>query len=217
MAQSSTVQERERDLQRLMTFVDAIVAIAGTLLVLPLVELANSRALDEGVSELLWENQGEFWAFLVSFLVIAQMWLVQHRILSPVERQSPHIVGLLLAWTLTIVLLPFPTSLLADSGDEALAKILYMGLLAVSTAILAVLAWVIRRDPSVRSEGEPSDPVDSFIPSLIFVVALVISLLWPAASYFPLLLLFLGDPIGSALRRLRRGADTVQAPVGDGH
>ena len=37
----ATGQERERDLERFLTFVDAVVAIAITLLVLPLVEISQ--------------------------------------------------------------------------------------------------------------------------------------------------------------------------------
>jgi len=46
MSDQATARERERDLDRLLTFVDAIVAIAITLLVLPLL-----AEVDEGLAE----------------------------------------------------------------------------------------------------------------------------------------------------------------------
>jgi len=39
-----------------------------------------------------------------------------------------------------------------------------------------------------------------------FVVALVVSLAVPAASYWPLFLLFLTDPVARSIRRLVSGA-----------
>jgi hypothetical protein len=63
--------ERDRNFDRLLTFVDAIVAIAITLLVLPLVELAPELGDDGSVADLLRDHSDELWAFALSFYVIA--------------------------------------------------------------------------------------------------------------------------------------------------
>lgn len=197
---TETSHARERDLERLITFVDAVVAIAITLLVLPLAEIAGEMSGGERVADLLDDHQGELWAFLISFFVIAQLWLSQHRILSPVVRQRGPLTVLLLGWTLTIVLLPFPTSLLSDAGDQALTKILYIGPMALSSGLLATLAWLVSRDETMR-DGPAVDPVPGSVPCLVFLVALGVSLLWPVTSYYPVLLLLAQEPFGIALRR----------------
>ena len=103
--------ERERDLERFLTFVDAVVAIAITLLVLPLVEV--SRELETGISvaSLLDEHSAELWAFFLSFAVIAKFWFVQHASARHVIRYDNRYATLTVLWLLTIVLLPFSTSL----------------------------------------------------------------------------------------------------------
>ena len=101
--------ERERDLERLLTFVDAVVAIAITLLVLPLAEIGSQLGTGT-VADLLREHAIDILGFLLSFTVIARLWLAQHQIVRNLVRQSPAVVRLLLAWTLTIVFLPFPTA-----------------------------------------------------------------------------------------------------------
>ena len=68
---TESFRDRERDLDRFLTFVDAVVAIAITLLVLPLAEAAGE--IGEGsVGDLLRANEDKLLGFLLSFLVIAQ-------------------------------------------------------------------------------------------------------------------------------------------------
>ena len=80
--------ERERGLDRFLTFVDAVVAIAITLLVLPLAELAGEVG-DGSVTDLLDEHRGELFAFFLSFFVIARLWFAQHHVVDGLVRQDP--------------------------------------------------------------------------------------------------------------------------------
>ena len=122
--------ERDRNFDRLLTFVDAIVAIAITLLVLPLVELAPEIRDGGDVGDLLRDHSDELWAFALSFYVIARIWLSQHHAVAPLLAGNPRITVLLIAWTFTIVVLPFPTSLVASAGGQAPTKVLYVGTMA---------------------------------------------------------------------------------------
>jgi uncharacterized membrane protein len=197
------VTERERDLERFLTFVDAIVAIAITLLVLPLVEVGAE--IGEGsVPELLAEHRIDILGFLLSFTVIARLWLAQHHIVRSLVRQSRPVVQLLLGWTLTIVFLPFPTALVVGTSDDSVAKLLYIGTMAVSSGLLAVLAWVIGRDRNLRDGDARPDGLSAAAITVGFVLALVISVAFPATSYWPLLILVLTDPVVDRIRRHTR-------------
>ena len=69
MTQQVERAERSRDLERFITFVDAMVAIAITLLVLPLVEISGDAALDEeSVAHFLHPHQAEIFSFLLGGL-----------------------------------------------------------------------------------------------------------------------------------------------------
>src|SRR4051812_13366377 len=98
---------RRRDFERLLTFVDAIVAIAITLLVLPLAELTADVG-DQPVTHVLRAHQGQLWSFLLSFAVIARLWFVQHHSLRNVLIAPSRLGVLLMSWSATIVFLPFP-------------------------------------------------------------------------------------------------------------
>lgn len=197
--------ERERDFDRFLTFVDAIVAIAITLLVLPLVDLAGTFQGDS-VAHLLGESRDQIGAFFLSFVVIADLWLTQHRLLHNVVVSDRVLIRLLLLWSLTIVVLPFPTALVAGStGQQAATKLLYVGTMAVSALVLALMCLVIRSHPEIRDSAESPDLVRAFAMAGVFVLALAVMLLFPGLSYWPLLLLILPDRL-VPLWRGRSGA-----------
>src|ERR1700754_850335 len=112
---------RDRDFERFLTFVDAVVAIAITLLVLPLVDVAGEGTSHSDVGAVLSEHSDQFLAFGISFLVISRLWVAQHRVLRPVIAESHWVSVLLMLWLATIVVLPFTTALIAQVGHSALA------------------------------------------------------------------------------------------------
>jgi uncharacterized membrane protein len=183
--------QRERDLERFLTFVDAIVAIAITLLVLPLVEAAGQVGTGESVSQLLHTNAAQIGAFFLSFAVISNLWLAQHAVLRHVVAADARMNRLLLLWTLTIVVLPFPTALISghDVSDQAATKILYVGTMAASALVLTMVTFAVRRDRGLRDSDEAPDYWGSLLVTGAFLVALALMLLFPALSYWPLLLL----------------------------
>ena len=216
MAPRATGRERERNLDRLLTFVDAVVAIAITLLVLPLVELTAEVGRATSVAQLLEENGAAFWAFLLSFAVIARLWFVQHRALEHVVAGNHRLELLLVVWTLTIVFLPFPTALAARAGDQAATKILYVGTIAVSTLVLGLVDHVVAGGEVVTDADGTTDMLVPLVNVALLLVALAIMLLVPVVSYFPMFLLALDDQVLRVLRRLRRthAAAEVGEPPG---
>ena len=199
--------ERDRGFERFITFVDAIVAIAITLLVLPLVELTAEAAEYDSVADLLRENQGEIWAFLLSFAVIARLWFVQHDSVRHVLGYDRRVAQLLLLWALTIVFLPFPTALVAEAADDAATKVLYIGTMVLSVICLTLVEAYVARHPELTDGQNDTDPVNGAANVAMLALALVITLAVPATSYVPLLLLLVADRVADGWRRLRGRGD----------
>jgi len=193
--------ERQQDLDRLLTFVDAIVAIAITLLVLPLAELTTDIG-DEPVTRLLSAHQSQLWSFLLSFTVIARLWFVQHASVRHLRVAPAGFGFLLMAWTATIVFLPFPTALVADTGSQTLTKILYTGTITLNVVLVAVMEFLIQRDPRL-TDGRGTPHLAAALSNVfLLLVSLVLTLLLPGPSYYTLLLLTLDSVVLRLWRRV---------------
>jgi uncharacterized membrane protein len=197
----------DRGLDRLITFLDAVVAIAITLLVLPLVDVLPDVGSTVPLGDLLLAESRRFTAFALSFAVIAQLWLVHHRIVEQVGSYDRPFVLVNLLWTFTIVLLPFATEVSSVYDDQRLAVGIYIGTMTVSSACLTLLTVLLVRRPYLRRPGaeEPEDDLpNGLLTTGTFVLALVVGVAVPRIGYLALLLLFLTEPVRRLLTRRAR-------------
>jgi uncharacterized membrane protein len=203
MAEHERAVERERDFDRFLTFIDAIVAIAVTLLVLPLIEIAGDVS-ELSVGDLLHQHTGQIFSFLLSFFVIAQLWFAQHNIVRTVVVQDRIVTRCLMVWALTIVVLPVPTALVSGSHEGDKTEVLYIGTMALSSLSLTVASLRVAANPRIRDGGIPANPVDSITTLAIMLLAMVLSLVIPGAGYLPLLLLLASGRVSAVVRSRRK-------------
>lgn len=195
---------------RLITFADAVVAIALTLLVLPLSEVAADLAGSENVGKVLSDHRAEVGAFVLSFLVIWVLWTAHHRVMEYFDGYDGVIFRLTLIWLFTIVVLPFTTQLLAGSNSTTNdgSAPLYDGVLLVSSLSLAGMSWWGKRHPALLHQNTEetrqwlTEPVSLVTPAILFV-ALVLSIFVPGFGSWPLLALVLDDRIEHLWLRVR--------------
>jgi uncharacterized membrane protein len=193
----------DRGLDRFITFLDAVVAIAITLLVLPLAEVLTGEQLPANVAEVFTQNGARFGAFLLSFVVIARLWRGHHRMVERVGGYDRPFVLVNLLWVLTIVFLPFATQLAAAySAHDRLAVLVYIGTMALSSVLLAAAAVLIWRRPALRREGvskEAAFPRAAFLTTGALLLALVLGVAFPRVNYYALLLLLFTGPLDRLL------------------
>jgi TMEM175 potassium channel family protein len=193
-----------RGLERLITFVDAVVAIAITLLVLPLVELLAGEGRETDLAAVFTAHGKEFEAFLLSFAVIARLWWAHHRLGEQVGGYDGAFVLINLAWLLTIVFLAFATQAVATFRVDRLPVALYVGTMTASAACLLLLTVLISRRPGLRRADVTAD--DSTVRAAVtttalLALALVVGVALPAVNYWALLLLVLTGPVERLLRQ----------------
>lgn len=198
----------ERGLDRLVNFSDATVAIAITLLILPLVDAAShigSRPFGDFVAENVWEIV----AFVVSFVVIARFWVVHHQIFESVRDYNGAIVWFNFLWLLAIVTIPFSANVLsAGAGQRPDVYALYIGDMLVATIATRLMTAVLHRNPELMTEESRGsiDVTQGIAEMSIMAVALVLAVLIPAVNLFWLFLLFLSGPLHALLHRLVYGS-----------
>lgn len=144
-------QPEAETVSRLMNFTDAIVAIAVTLLVLPLIDI-EPPGEGETVWQVIAQNSGQFTAFFLSFVITLIYWRRHHRMFDGLTSFTPVLQMLNTAWLLLIVLFQFPTRMVGESQDGANGSAtLYLVYLAVVGFMTMGLAYYLGRHPELRS------------------------------------------------------------------
>ncbi|MCW3839540.1 TMEM175 family protein [Micromonospora yasonensis] len=202
-------RRRERTLQRTTAFTDAGVAIALTLLVLPLVDFADQSTARKSVAQLFAEHVGDVLSFAVSFLVIALFWRTHRHLYEQLVDYDESLLILNTMWLMAVVFLPFPTArLFVETRLRTDSAVLYLcNMLVISLLALAQVWWVVRH-PDLRA---PSSPLTSraLAPpvalSVTFAVAALAAIASPAAGLWVLACLPLAQYLAIRLSRPATG------------
>lgn len=194
--------------ERTKAFVDAVVAIAMTLLVLPLMEsVGDSAARDHTTWEWLVDQRDQLQSFLISFVLIAMFWMLHHRLFVSVERITPALMWITVGWMLTIVWMPVVTALTGQVADDALQKTLYIGTLVVTSGMLLVTRIYLARHPDLHSASRQDVRAGISVDLsmiVLFLVALAIAIVFPAVGYLGLFVMFLTGTVQKLMARMLR-------------
>ncbi len=196
--------------ERAKAFVDAVVAIALTLLILPLLEsltrLADRKSGPGNAAEWFSANQQLLLSFLISFVVIAMFWVGHHRMYAQVHHVTPLLLWLNMAWLLTIVWLPVATAMTSVLDDsDPLVKVVYIGTMTVTSLLAFAQAIFLRAHGALHAIPAPAvlrSIAVALATSVLFALSLVVALLVPSIGYFALFLLWLTGPVASLIARL---------------
>ena len=204
-----------RGLDRLIFFTDAIAAIAITLLILPLADLVPLAPTDVLPGQFLLDHLSELLAFLLSFAVIARLWIAHHSLFEHVSAYSPALRNLSLLWAFTIVVLPLPTAMVAHWSTDSIVVGFYIGTMFVSSLLLMSMTILTRRSVALQ---EPTHPLSSravtasVLSTAEFLVALILGTVFQEINYWGLFALFLSAPVFLILR-LRRARATAHSAI----
>lgn len=205
------VMRTQRGFDRLVNFSDAVVAIAITLLILPLVD-ASPEVVKEGIGPYFHDNFWQFLAFAISFVVIARLWMVHHQVFGWIDGYTSGLMWLNILWLAAIVFMPFTANVLSDSPNgQPDVYALYIGDLLLATVTMQFMEVIIVRTPGMLlpEAADRSDLLRGWTFVFLMALALVLAVLFPGGGMFWLLILFLSQPLHILLTRLsRRGAST---------
>ena len=175
---------------RLETFCDGVFAIALTLLILEIkVPLAENIQTSDDLWHSLKHLLPYLYAFLLSFGIILISWVNHHAMMKLVHKATPPFIyanGFLL---LIIVMMPFPTALLAefgftDAAKPAVAVYSFVNLLN-NIGWLLVTHTALKPKPLTKNEASKKAMEDIFKRGrFAFIIYLSCTIL---AFWFPLI------------------------------
>jgi uncharacterized membrane protein len=196
--------QTERGFDRLVNFSDATVAIAITLLILPLVDLAGEIGRDTSPLDVVSQHWPSFASFAVTFAVIARFWLQHHRLFEHIARYNRPLIVANFVWLAAIVFLPFAANALsaASRRHDASLFAIFLGTLVVASFASTAMELILRRHPDLlRPDVPPVDLIGSLVSAGLLVVALVLAYAVPAVGLLWILLLLLAPPAERLIRR----------------
>lgn len=124
-------------LERAVALSDGVFSIAATLLII------DVRLPHPGVPfswSMLVEIGPRLLGYVISFLVIGQMWVAHHRKLRLVERLDIRALWLNLLFLMFIAFLPFPTAVLSEHADRD--AVVFYALTIASAALMLLALWL---------------------------------------------------------------------------
>ncbi|WP_344320035.1 TMEM175 family protein [Streptomyces macrosporus] len=165
--------------QRMFALTDGVMSIALTLLVLD-IDLPDGlrgaelrEALDEALSQVA--------TFLLSVVVIALFWRAHQAVLREVERIGTRLFWLNVAFLALVSLIPFPTSVLQDYGDEFVGPGLYGAVIGTAATVLYAMELELGRRPTgARRRTVPPPPAQA----LVFLLSVGIAAVSPTAAIY---------------------------------
>lgn len=156
---------------RLEAFYDAIIAIIVTVLVLELPQPAGASLAS------MWAIKTSYFAYLISFLVCANLWQYHHLIYQHVDKVNTRIIWLNILLMFVFSLIPYLTIFTADHPNALLPQALY----GLDFIVVDIILFVMARSlVKINSESEYlKDALNIkdalFIPFVIFLVGFAVA------------------------------------------
>jgi uncharacterized membrane protein len=160
--------------ERLVTLVDGVFAIAITLLVL---DLSVARELDPAAYRAaLRELLPDLGAYALSVWVLGSYWRDHRRIFQDVREIDGQVISISMVGLGVAALVPFPTRLLADYGDQPVSVAVYAGAVAALGASHLAVAAVLAKRPWLRHD-RPSEAASTLylLDSATIVVVFLVT------------------------------------------
>jgi len=197
-----TLEETERRI----SFVDAAVAIALTLQIVPLMDTANEYFYSEendgdthSVTGWFYLHKDQLITFSFSFFVIYRSWLTQAELFWNLEYFTHGISVLLWVWLLSVFFLPIASILLFATKPEPLLHVVYFSTIFI-IKLLHLFMILITRSHMDRIYKKNCvditgyEMVDTSVDLLLLIVITGISFI-PGVRFFGAILLVLGPSI----------------------
>jgi uncharacterized membrane protein len=190
-----------RATDRVITFSDAVVAIAITLLAIDL-PIPASKSNGQFLYDLSHANRSAYLAFLISFLVIANHWSTHRKQFRYVCKLDSRLTRLNMLWLLMIILVPFSTRVVTSDGQLGARFMVYAVNQIIATGCALAMSREVRAAhllrPTAPASARHADPVPYLSMMLLYAVSIPVAFV---AGSWAFALWALSPRVGNLLRR----------------
>jgi uncharacterized membrane protein len=214
-------REPARDTQRIEAFSDAVIAIMLTLLALDLLRFDVGEAKRDGLLAALAQNGPAYFAFVLTFLVIGQIWVTHHNLWRYIARVDQGVLVLNLMLLAFVAVTPFAAQVLAEAlaqlprHEQSLAAAFYSAVMLGQALTFNLIVWWSRWQklchPEVDARLHGAIGRRYLIGPALYAAALGLAFVAPAAGlacYIGVIALYLWPGPGD-LPAGRRKADVA--------
>jgi len=173
--------------ERFVTFMDALMAIIMTIMVLEIKIPDVETLTDETLRQELHKAITPFIGFLVSFGTLTMIWISHHDLVREIKVITKQFALLNFLLILIIALVPFSTALGWGYSKTSLAVFIYalnVFLLSAVFAILYGFSVVKKLIPVATSQYMRAKKIISFSGLVLLVIAMFLSFVNPGISLF---------------------------------
>lgn len=160
--------------ERLTVFVDAVIAIAVTLLALDLPK--PSGTTNTALLHSAWDQRAGYMAFVISFLVIAAHWRSHHWLFRYVTQLDGRVAGLTIGWLFMQVITPFATAVITGDGAFQVRFGFYACVQIAAFVLFALMVREIQRRALHRPDIPPNLFARSYLRTLGVCAGFAISI-----------------------------------------
>jgi uncharacterized membrane protein len=190
---------------RVAFFCDAVYAISLTLLVTSLDVPDILHDTDAGdLWSALGDDRSRIITFFVSFVVIGNFWLANHRFVSHLAAMSRRLVYVTLIYLAFVAFLPFPSAVLGAYSDNAVGVAFYAISIAFVSGLEGAMFWLAWRQSllvdTLNAAAFRWALVASLVPVAMFLISIPIAFVSPLLGIVTWLVTF---PVEAVLERFR--------------
>lgn len=196
-----SIEERQGELDRLISLSDGVFAFAMTLLIVSVEvpDLSDDQARTQLVSDVssLW---GQILSYVIGFLVIAFLWGSHRRIFSRVRDFDDWLTKLSIVLLMFVAFLPFPTGLLGQYGNLAFPAMFYAAIIScISFILILILDHLDQHRRLMTRDGKDFDfaraKTRHLVTAAVFILSIPITWFIPGYGQFFWFLLALNHQI----------------------
>lgn len=173
--------------ERFVTFMDALMAIIMTIMVLEIKIPAVETLTDKTLRQELHKAITPFIGFLVSFGTLTMIWISHNDLMKDIKDITKQFALLNFLLILVIALVPFSTALGWGYSKTSLAVFIYSLNIFLLSAVFTILhAFSVAKKliPVTTSQYLRTKRIISFFGLVLLVIAMLLSFVIPSVSLF---------------------------------